>query len=320
MRNRRFGDNYSIEPRYNTKAVVRETGVPADTFRAWERRYHVPIPHRTTTGQRLYSERDIALIRWLRERTDDGLTISQAIRLLEPGAEADVAPDAPAAWPLLEQQLFDALLRLDASAAEAVLGEAFALYSVDDVCLKLIAPVLREIGVGWHAGTVSVGQEHFASQMLRRKLQQLLAVYDVVSGHATIVAACAPGEYHDIGLLILALLLVRRGYRVVYLGADMPLDGLLPVVEQVGADLVCLSTMTAATSAAIEVIAGALRRLPAQPIVVVGGDGITDFPVDGRYVVIQGDAGAAVDQITALIAERRSASPHNSNGFASPDT
>src|SRR3712207_8965829 len=53
------------------------------------------------------------------------------------------------------------------------------------------------IGQGWHVGTVSVGQEHFATELLRRRLQSMLAVYDVVSGHATIVAACAPGRSEE---------------------------------------------------------------------------------------------------------------------------
>src|SRR3712207_5260618 len=93
----RFDNSYSAEPRYNTKVVVRETGVPADTFRAWERRYQVPVPHRTATGQRLYSERDIVIIRWLRDRTLEGMTISQAVRLLGEEVPAE-AGDQPATW------------------------------------------------------------------------------------------------------------------------------------------------------------------------------------------------------------------------------
>ena len=308
MRGTRFGEIYSQEPRYNTKAVVRETGVPADTFRAWERRYHVPMPHRTATGQRLYSERDIAIIRWLRDRTIEGLTVSQAVRLLEHQGEAEETGEQPITWELLEQQLVSALLRLDAQAAEAVLGQAFALYSLEDVCLKLMTPALVTIGQGWHDGTVSVGQEHFATQFVRRKIQGLLSIYDVVAGQATIVAACAPGEQHDVGLLILALILVRRGYRVIYLGADVPLAGLLPVVDQVGADLVCLSTVTAATAPAAQQVAEALHHTQHPPLVVVGGDGASAIDAENvPYVRIGGDARAAVDQIIALIGAHRSA-------------
>jgi methanogenic corrinoid protein MtbC1 len=307
MSNKRFGEIYSIEPRYNTKAVVRETGVPADTFRAWERRYGVPMPHRTATSQRLYSERDIAIIRWLRDRTAEGLTISQAVRLLEQAGGDEGSETRPLTWEYLRQQLGAALLRLDASSAETVLGQAFALYSLDDVCVKLLSTALVEIGEGWHAGTVSIGQEHFATQFIRRKLQGLLAIYDVAAGHATIVAACAPGEQHDVGLLILSLILVRRGYRVVYLGPDVPLEGLLPVVKQAHPEVVCLSTTTAATAGAVREIAEAVRKLDHPPVVVAGGGGIGDVEDGAPYVRMDGDALAAVEQIGALIAARRSA-------------
>src|SRR5919199_705808 len=69
-------------PRYNTAAVVRTSGVPAATFRAWERRYGFPRPERLPAGQRLYSERDVAAIRWLHEQTERGLTISRAVALV----------------------------------------------------------------------------------------------------------------------------------------------------------------------------------------------------------------------------------------------
>src|ERR671920_885159 len=103
----------SASPVFNTKAVARETGVPADTFRAWERRYGVPRPQRTAGGHRLYSERDIATIRWLRDRTAEGLTISQAVRLLESDDAREEVTPQPAAWPMLEEQLVEALLALD---------------------------------------------------------------------------------------------------------------------------------------------------------------------------------------------------------------
>ncbi|MEO6890367.1 MAG: cobalamin B12-binding domain-containing protein [Ktedonobacteraceae bacterium] len=74
----RFPDN----PLFNTKAVVQQTGVPAPTLRAWEHRYAILAPERANNDYRLYSERDIVLIRWLKDRIDSGMAISQAIALL----------------------------------------------------------------------------------------------------------------------------------------------------------------------------------------------------------------------------------------------
>lgn len=74
-------EQYSDTPVFNTKAVVQETGIPAPTLRAWERRYSILSPERANNTYRLYSERDIALIRWLKERIQSGMSISQAIAL-----------------------------------------------------------------------------------------------------------------------------------------------------------------------------------------------------------------------------------------------
>src|SRR5579859_4468613 len=73
--------HYADVPLFNTKAVVQQTGIAAPTLRAWERRYTILSPQRAQNDYRLYSERDIALIRWFKERVDAGMSISQAVSL-----------------------------------------------------------------------------------------------------------------------------------------------------------------------------------------------------------------------------------------------
>ncbi|HRJ76070.1 MAG TPA: MerR family transcriptional regulator, partial [Anaerolineales bacterium] len=68
-------------PAFNLKAVLRETGLAADTLRAWERRYGLPKPQRTGGGHRLYSQYDIETIKWLMTRQSEGLSISRAVDL-----------------------------------------------------------------------------------------------------------------------------------------------------------------------------------------------------------------------------------------------
>ncbi len=66
----------------NIAAVARRTGIGADTLRKWERRYGVLRPNRTTGGQRRYDERDVARVKWLRDRLAEGFRISEAAALL----------------------------------------------------------------------------------------------------------------------------------------------------------------------------------------------------------------------------------------------
>ncbi len=75
-------DNSTL-PIFNLKAVVKETGIKPDTLRAWERRYGMPAPQRTTGGHRLYSQRDVDLLHWLLARQAEGMSISRAVEMWE---------------------------------------------------------------------------------------------------------------------------------------------------------------------------------------------------------------------------------------------
>jgi DNA-binding transcriptional MerR regulator len=269
---------HADEPIYNIKAVVQKTGVPADTVRAWERRYGVPLPRRTETGRRLYSEQDVVTIRWLRERTASGMTISQAIQQLrslgdEAFAEAvpvrDYGPRNPET---LATELLLALLRFDERTATTIVEEAFALYRVEEVFIRIFVPVLVEIGERWHRREATVAQEHFASHFVERRLSSLFQASLPLTGRATIVIAGAPEEEHELGLMMLAVFLARRTWDIVYLGANVPIADLLQTIEQVQPALVCLSASNDRTARTLSSAASAIGLLPPpRPLVAFGG-------------------------------------------------
>ncbi len=243
--------NLSNAPVFNTKAVARDTGVPPDTFRAWERRYGVPRPQRTAGGHRLYSERDIAVIRWLRDRTEEGMNISHAVMLLATvleESEPEVQPGASRALDSLTDELVTALISFDAPHAERTLSEAFAIHPFEQVLLGLIQSAMVEIGERWHRGEINVATEHFGTHFIRRKLSGLLNVFENNSQRERIIVGCAPDELHDLGVLFASLFLVRRGWHVVYLGPQVPLADLIETVRNLKPDLVCLSASTIETA------------------------------------------------------------------------
>jgi DNA-binding transcriptional MerR regulator len=301
------GDN----PVYNTQAVARLTGVRAPTFRAWERRYGVPRPARLPGGQRLYSERDVALIRWLHARTTEGMTISHALRLLEahPAAPPAPGPAVPRSFAQLQADLLDRLLRFDAAGAEAVMAEAFALYPVEDVCLEVLQPVLVGIGERSYQGRLSAGARHFATTLIRWKLSALLHLYDGTSRGQPILLACAPDELHEIDPLLLALFLARRGWSVIYLGASVPIEALCDAVQRVRPRLVILSACTAQTARQLARAAAALVALPApHPQVAYRGRAFEETShspasIPGTY--LGPDARTAVIRANALLGRAR---------------
>jgi MerR family transcriptional regulator, light-induced transcriptional regulator len=272
--------SFSDRPVFNTRAVARETGVPADTFRAWERRYGVPHPKRTAGLHRLYSDRDIAIIRWLRDRTAEGVNISQAVQMLATAIESEPEMAAGAARPLdhLREEMVLALTNFDALGSERLLGEAFALYPFEAVLLDFLQPVMVEIGERWRQNQINVVAEHFASQFVRRKLAGLLSVFEGSARGATIIVGCAPEELHDLGTLLAALFLTRRGWRVIYLGAQVPHADLIATAQTLKPALVCLSAATVETALGLSEVARQFQRMLPDVLFGYGGRAFTINP------------------------------------------
>ena len=282
---------YDDMPVYTIKTVVLETGIAPATLRAWERRYGVLSPGRSEGGYRLYSERDIATLRWLRNQVDAGVSISRAVALLEMRRQAGEAPEleverVPGSTALAEtarcpsaivDELVGALSSFQEAQSETILSEAFALHPVDVVAEEIITPTLVEIGEGWHRGEISIVQEHFATAVLRRRLTTLFDAYPQPAAGLLAITGAAPLEWHDIGALMVSLALRRHGWRVIYLGQNVPVDHLMREVRKLKPDMLCLSAATAEAAAALTEVYELVTALPEpRPRLVFGGGAFGD--------------------------------------------
>lgn len=269
-------------PTYNLKAVVQETGLKPDTLRAWERRYGLPQPHRTTGGHRLYSQHDIDVLKWLVARQDEGLSISRAVdmwhSLQEEGTDPLQAatPQAPipvTAQPLLvvgsaitelRRAWIAACLAFDERTAENILSQASAMYPVETVCFELLQKGLTHMGEGWYKGEITVQQEHFASALAMRRLDTLVAATPPPTRIGRVLVACPPEEEHTFSPLLITLLLRRYGWDVLYLGADVPAARLEFTIATVRPQLVIVPAQQLHTAASLLEIAHLLdqERVP----------------------------------------------------------
>ncbi|HSH01699.1 MAG TPA: MerR family transcriptional regulator [Anaerolineae bacterium] len=274
----------SKKPTYNLKAVVQETGLKPDTLRAWERRYGLPQPERTSGGHRIYSEHDIELLKWLMQRQEEGLSISRAVKLWQdliaegqqPLLNEAMSPVEPAIVlgdseniDQMKQVWIDACLAFNEAQAEQLLTQAFALYPVEMVCQKIIASGLAEIGQGWYEGDISVQQEHFASALALRRLDSLISSAPRPTRSQKILVLCAPEDTHTFSPLYISLLLRRRGWPVTYLGADVPVTQLEETIQSTQPDLVIIAAQLLTTAANLLEVAEILTAYP--PMVAYGG-------------------------------------------------
>ncbi len=265
-------------PTFNLKAVVRETGLKHDTLRAWERRYGLPNPRRTAGGHRLYTERDIEILKWLIARQEEGLTISRAVAMWR-RLEADnqdpsqvPAPIATAAaiQPILaakgqvitelRQAWESACFAFDEQSAENIMAQAFALYPPEVVCFELLLKAVAHIGQGWYEGDVTVQQEHFASALAVRRLEALIAATPAPTRLGRLLVGCPAQEEHIFSPLLITLLLRRQGRDVIYLGANVPAARLETTTATTNPQLVILSAQILPTAANLLETAQLLQR------------------------------------------------------------
>lgn len=267
-------------PTFNLKVVVRETGIKPDTLRAWERRYGVPDPARTSGGHRLYSQRDIDTLKWLVARQQEGLSISRAVDLWQSLEEEN--QDPLLAMPIyvgasthppvfsaesgdviadLRQSWLAACLEFDERRAEEVVTHALGLFPPETVCMEIMQEGLSEIGDLWYERQATVQQEHFASALAIRRVEALIATAPPPTRPGRVVVACPPNEQHIYGPLVITLLLRRQGWDVLYLGANVPIEQFHETIQTTNPNLVILSAQQLATAATLMQTAQALNEM-----------------------------------------------------------
>jgi DNA-binding transcriptional MerR regulator/methylmalonyl-CoA mutase cobalamin-binding subunit len=231
------------EKLYTIGTVSKLTGVGAITLRAWERRYGLIEPVRKASGHRLYTRHNIDQINRITALTQQGMRISQ-IRpdMLEStaAAETESGPDANK-WKDYLNSMMAAIISFDEDRLEEIYNEALSLHPIGMVTRQLLTPLLVELGVRWETSEGSVAEEHFFAFYLRNKLGARYHHRPRGNRGPLILLAGLPGEYHEIGLLLFALAAHQSGYRVLPLGANMPLEELAPVAEKKGCDAIVLS-------------------------------------------------------------------------------
>jgi len=283
-----FNRSDSDEPIFNIGAVTRVTGITVATLHAWERRYGFPISIRTPGGHRLYSQLVIQQLMFIKNKIDKGMQTRHAIKLVQnefsvETAQRNVQPDVLNLKSHLSSRIdstnfISAILKQDIQRADQILGELLAVYSPEELTLQLIGPVLNEIGENWADDKIDINEEHFATNYLRHLLLMWMNTGPRPTSNAPILLACAPGEWHEGSLMILSVLLARQGWPLIYLGQNVPLNGLNSFVQKTIPLAVVLVAMRLETAMEIMDWSKWIHQNNGRPLITFGGKAFNDDP------------------------------------------
>ena len=272
------------------RVVAKRTGLTPDLLRAWERRYGAVRPTRTPGGQRHYTDADVERLRLLAHATAGGRQIGQVAQLSDAELRALVEADAKAdgredsgdpEGPTISAFLTDALAaveQFDATTLERVLRTATLRLSADQVLDRVFGPLLLTIGTRWHAGQLAPANEHLATTTIRRVLTWMTESPPVGADAPVIVVGTPASQMHDVGAMLAATAASGQGWRVLYLGANLPAAELARAARVADAAVVALSIVHPIDDRQLPDELRALRvGLPRSTKLIIGGSGMPAY-------------------------------------------
>ncbi len=284
--------------------VAERTGLSPDVLRVWERRYGVVNPVRSPGGQRWYTANDLARLRLLARAVQAGRSISR-VAALDDAALAHVvhteesarlvrgSEHALVAQPYLGVAI-GAVERMDDTTLEVTLRQAALHLSMTELLDGIIVPLICSIGERWVAGTLTPAHEHLASSVIRQLFGWMSEQNTPAAGASTMLVTTPAGHLHEIGALLAAATVAANGWRVVYLGPNLPASDIASAAMTSGARTVALSivyptddprmddelrALRAALGADVGILAGGSATAAYRPALdAIGATVVTDLP------------------------------------------
>ena len=272
----------SLQGRYRIGAVANLTGISAHALRVWERRYQTVQPARTSGGDRLYSEHDVERLHLIKRLLERGHSISELaplsqsslLELLEKYATARQTTESEEAQPGLldvRDAFLSALGTMELEKAERLLSRAAVSLDPRSLIFDIIVPILHEVGDRWERGELRIAHEHAASVILRNLLGALIRTYSSNENAPGIVVTAPSREIHEFGALLAAMIAASRGWRVTYLGPNLPAEEIAHVVKVRGARLLLLSLILEGEASREAELRALAVALPPEVDIVAGG-------------------------------------------------
>jgi len=273
--------------KYPIKVVSQMTGLSVHVIRAWEKRYSVVEPDRTDTNRRSYSEAEIEKLKLMNTAVQNGHNISSIAKLSveelkslierEKTSQKDIhiseASSTEAAdFNALINSSIEAIKAYDDETLETVLLKSSSQMSQPQLIENFIVPLVYKIGDLWHDGDIRVANEHMASAVIRTFLANQIEIYSSAENAPIVICATPRGQEHELGALIAGLTAASSGWRVIYLGPNLPVEEIAAVAVSLDARAIALSIIYPGDDSRLKKDLVHLKKmLPCNISIIAGG-------------------------------------------------
>jgi len=220
---------------FTIKDIENLSGIKAHTLRIWEQRYQLFIPKRKESKHRYYDNEDLKHILRISQLYHNGVKISK-IAQLPASSIRSMAMEQPLGKQNTDayiHRLIEASIDFDEDRFEELFEQSLKQFGLEVTIIDVMYGFLERIGLLWLTDHIIPAQEHFASNIIKRKIISALDALKTKPSPSseTYVIFAPEGEQHEIPLLLNHYLMKASGKKCVYMGVDVPFDDLETYVK-----------------------------------------------------------------------------------------
>jgi MerR family transcriptional regulator, light-induced transcriptional regulator len=225
---------------YSIKDLERLSGVKAHTIRIWEKRYGIVSPQRTDSNIRFYCDTEVKKLMNVAILQHHGYKISK-LAGLDPDELSRKVMEVSIVTNGHDSQvenLVVAMIEMDEAKFEKLLNQSIIKEGFENMVFKVLHPFFEKIGVLWQAGSINPAHEHFISNLVKQKIYVAIDSIPVPSGQDVkkFLLFLPEWDLHDLGLLVYNYILKSRGFKVIFLGPNVPEEDVKAVTSFIHPD------------------------------------------------------------------------------------
>ena len=220
---------------YTMSQVETLTGIKSHTLRVWERRYSFLKPSRTATNIRFYSDAEVRKLLNISILLNNNYRISKINNLSEDEFNElilNLKSNYTDKFDDYINRLILSMIDMDEHAFEQIFQENVMKNGLLTTITSLIYPFLNQVGLLWTTNKTIPSQEHFMSNLIRQKIISAIdLLHNPDDSAPRIILFLTEDESHEIGLILASYIAKKSGWRVYYLGQNVPVVNLDKVYE-----------------------------------------------------------------------------------------
>ena len=265
---------------FTIKDLENISGIKAHTIRMWEQRYNFLKPQRSCTNIRYYSNEELKTLLNIALLNRYGFKISHIDKMCHSEICAKVLSlqDEEALQERIVMALVSQMIDMQTDKFESTLQKYIKCHGLEQTIREIIFPFLDKIGILWQTGHIMPAQEHFVTNIIRQKIIVAIDAIGPTDGDTSCILYLPEGEYHELGLLFLYYLLKKRNVRVSYLGANVPINDIVSIVDTIKPDMAFIHLTSTSPSFNFDRLLNHLGQKTASITTVISG-----YPTHNYY-------------------------------------